>query len=708
MKKVININFQGSVVPIEETSFELLKRYTDSLRSYFANEEGRDEIINDIESRIAELFQQRLKAGATCITDDDVNAIITNMGRPQDFADADGDSGPKERSSTESESTYQQAPLFTASKKLYRDENNKILGGVCSGIAAYFNIEPIIVRLVFIFSGIGFIAYILMWALVPSSISLSNGARKRLYRNPDNKIIAGVCSGIASFFNINVWIPRILFLIPFVSIFFRWGHFGPWDIPRFFSFTFSPGTFLLYVILWLVIPEASTTSEKLEMKGEKVDLESIKNSVVEEMKGVRERVSKMGKEAKDFAKEKSSMVGSEFAPMAHRTRRGLGDVIVTLLKIFLFFILIVFGFAAFGVAIAATGLFPLKDYILREGWQNALAWGTLFFFIYVPVIGIITWIIRRIAKIKSNSRLMRSGFIILWIVGWVCFISLLASVSRDFKSLNTVNEEPIALINPGVHRLEVSNPGSIHYNRFRFEPFSSMDDDTAFVNNVSVRIIKSKNDSFQVTLTKFARGRTRRYADTLASLIKYNIEQRDSVLYLDRGIAITENDKFRNQHVVITIAVPLGKVIKINRNFSWGNWENFEGPWSDRDDNYSWEDEEYSWYAVRGQDLVMHEDGLYTMEGVPADRSLRREYLNKKIKEGLPNENDPGSYRYDMPKKQLDSLIEIKRIQLEKQKDSLRKAKELIDIRLQKLESDEPREEAYSVPPMQHNFLVQI
>ncbi len=91
MKKVININFQGAIVPIEETSYELLKQYIESLRNYFANEEGRDEIINDIESRISELFQERLKKGSTCITDDDVNAIINNMGRPQDFEEADAD-----------------------------------------------------------------------------------------------------------------------------------------------------------------------------------------------------------------------------------------------------------------------------------------------------------------------------------------------------------------------------------------------------------------------------------------------------------------------------------------------------------------------------------------------------------------------------------------------------------------------------------------
>ncbi len=312
MKKVININFQGSVVPIEETSYELLKRYTESLRNYFANEEGRDEIINDIESRISELFQVKLKNGSTCITDDDVNVIIKNIGRPEDFEEAEG--GEK-KTTDEKEAIggkFQYARFGEKGKRLYRDENHKILGGVCSGIAAYLGIDPVIVRVLFIVSGIGFLAYILLWIFVPGSNMLVNGVRKRLYRNPDQKIIGGVCSGIGSYFNVNSWIPRVFFLIPFISFFFRWGHFGPLTFPNFLSFSFSPGTLIVYIILWLVIPEASTTSEKLEMKGEKVDLNSIKNSVVQEMKGVQERVNKMGQEAGAKAKDKSGEFDRKF------------------------------------------------------------------------------------------------------------------------------------------------------------------------------------------------------------------------------------------------------------------------------------------------------------------------------------------------------------------------------------------------------------
>src|SRR6478736_2366685 len=108
MKKVININFQGRVIPIEETAYEILQKYVESLRKYFANEEGRDEIINDIEGRIAELFSDRLKKGATCITEDDVNAVIRSIGRPEDF-----DEGAKDTTSGAQAKTSQQAPRYT-------------------------------------------------------------------------------------------------------------------------------------------------------------------------------------------------------------------------------------------------------------------------------------------------------------------------------------------------------------------------------------------------------------------------------------------------------------------------------------------------------------------------------------------------------------------------------------------------------------------
>src|SRR5437763_10000113 len=150
MKKVININFQGRVIPIEETAYDILKEYTESLRRFFANEEGRDEIINDIEGRIAELFGETLKKGSTCITDEDVNAIIASMGRPEDFEAEE----TKVQSQLSGENTQERSYSYqrtesTPRGRLYRDESDKLLGGVCAGLANYLRMDPTIVRILF-------------------------------------------------------------------------------------------------------------------------------------------------------------------------------------------------------------------------------------------------------------------------------------------------------------------------------------------------------------------------------------------------------------------------------------------------------------------------------------------------------------------------------------------------------------------------------
>ncbi len=217
---------------------------------------------------------------------------------------------------------------------------------------------------------------------------------------------------------------------------------------------------------------------------------------------------------------------------------------------------------------------------------------------------------------------------------------------------------------------------------------------------MNVRVVKSSNDSFQVTVSKFANGRTRRYADTLAALMNYNVFQKDSLLLIDRGVPITEQDKFRNQHIVITIAVPVGKRIKINKKVNRGNRERFQFPWSDDEYDYDWENESFSWYGHQDEELIMQEDGLYTLDGKPVNE--RWEKKNKKrtyIKVGPGNikitvdENDneindndtvdnPG-YRYE---KSIDSLRNIKEKEVQRMKDSLQKKKEELEKKLEKLD----------------------
>jgi phage shock protein PspC (stress-responsive transcriptional regulator) len=315
MKKIININFQGRVIPIEESAYETLKQYVDSLRQYFANEEGRDEIINDIESRIAELFSERLKRGTACIADEDINAVISSIGRPQDFDEQTG-------APADNTNTYQQGPQpnqsyssgsYTTNNagrgRLYRNADDKIIGGVCSGLANYLGIDPVIMRVLFvILFGALFWIYILMWIIVPSQ-SLQTNITKRLYRNADDRVLAGVCGGLSSYFNIDSWIPRLVFALPLIiglisatmnAVWWNWNFpIGP----RIITGSLSSTLFVTYIILWIAVPFASTASEKLEMRGEKVDLNSIRDTVKEDLENFKTKAEKWSHEVKQTAQD---------------------------------------------------------------------------------------------------------------------------------------------------------------------------------------------------------------------------------------------------------------------------------------------------------------------------------------------------------------------------------------------------------------------
>ena len=680
MKKVININFQGRVIPIEETAYEILKQYVDSLRRYFSNEEGRDEIVNDIESRIAELFSETLKKGGTCITDADVNAIIASIGRPEDF---DGEEEKvKERVYEQSNNRY----TYTRGERLFRNENDKVIAGVCGGIASYFGIDPLIVRILFIVFalgfGFGFLVYLVLWIAVPSAASTVIGsARKRLMRDPEDKFIGGVCKGLSYYFGVNVWIPRALFLIPFFTFVFRWNDWGAVHYPNFFSLSFSPAAAIIYIILWLVLPEAKSNSDRLEMKGEKVDLNSIWSNVTNETKGMGDRVKKFSQEAVDLATETGKKFGSqskqfsaEVSQTARRSGRGFGNVIGLLVKIFVYLVVgaVLFAVVAalFGVGVAMFGLLPLKKYLLDGGWQTVFAWGTLLF-IWVPVIAILTGIIRRLAKMKGNSTIFKSAFWSLWLVGLACVIGLIVSLANDFQYRSTANEQNIILSNPKTDKLELNAMRiGIYYERFdwlRLEPFANIDDDTAYVNNLHLRIVKADGDSFEVKMLKMSDGESRQYANELTNRIQYSIYQKDSTLTLSRGIAITENEKFRNQRVYVTVAVPVGKRIIIDGNVA--NWNgNVHFGW--RDDNWNnserWNDDEKEYDWDHDVEYVMTKDNLERIDGkMDNDDSNNDDDYNNKVedfnrkREELMRERDERQKELEEKQKELQKYDSI-------------------------------------------------
>ena len=723
MKKVININFQGRILPIEELAYENLKNYIETLRSYFEKEEGKDEIINDIECRVAELCEDRLKKGAVCITEDDINLIIESIGRPADFEAQDGFEAQSSANNS-SDASYENESYNhwdnIRPKRLYRDEHNKVLGGVCSGIANYFGLEPLLVRILWIFLiGVNILGYLILWIAVPSSsVKEVGGVKKRLFRDIENKVIGGVCAGLSKYFGIKVWIIRILFLIPFIRLVFNFREihlFQFWDAPDFPNFldiTFSPGSVFIYIVLWLVLPEAKTSADKLEMVGEKVDLNSIKNTIQNDMEGFSKRAKTWGNDF--YAKSRSEKRAYREERREERNeqrepKRGffhfIGRVITICIKAFVYFILGIIGIsllaALFGIGVAATAVMPLRKFLLEDGAQTWSVYGALLFFVWVPILGIVAAVIRKLAGYKKANVWVRSSFVALWIVGWILLFYFGSSLGHSFSKHNVPEEQTVSLVNPGVDYLEVTASPKMKYYQdrwFQISPFDAFsDEDTVFVRNLRIRIVQSKTDSFQVKVVKLSNGKTVQNANDLASKINFDLTQQDSLVYLHRGIAINKKDKFRNQHIIMTIAVPVGKRIKItNKGWSQTNvringrgmhTETFDRISSDEDWydewNEPWDNESFSYdrgveykMTTTGLEKIKRdddaEDQLNNDDQDPDEMEQRLEEL-KKEREALEK---------NLEKNREEKLKELEKIDkaLEKQKKDINKSTQKIAV----------------------------
>src|SRR5262249_50570617 len=160
-----------------------------------------------------ELMSEKIRKGQDAITETDVDEIIGAMGRPEDFEAEENETISTGTQSQQSGSSDQQSYTRTKRQRLYRDSSDKILGGVASGLANYLDVDPAVVRiLMFLFvftAGIGILLYLVLWAVLPSK-DLDNYSGKRLFRNPDNKVIAGVAGGVAAYFNIQAWVLRFI------------------------------------------------------------------------------------------------------------------------------------------------------------------------------------------------------------------------------------------------------------------------------------------------------------------------------------------------------------------------------------------------------------------------------------------------------------------------------------------------------------------
>jgi phage shock protein PspC (stress-responsive transcriptional regulator) len=159
MKKTLTINLAGLVFNIDEDAYYRLQDYLENIKTYFSEEKEVDDIMHDIEIRIAELLGEKITPSRQVVTLQDIEEIIKIMGEPHEF----GDPGKEKKR------TYYR----TSTKRVYRDPDNRILGGVCGGLGAYMAIDPIIVRIIFIIIffgfGAGLLIYLILWIIIPEA-----------------------------------------------------------------------------------------------------------------------------------------------------------------------------------------------------------------------------------------------------------------------------------------------------------------------------------------------------------------------------------------------------------------------------------------------------------------------------------------------------------------------------------------------------------
>ena len=659
MKKVININFQGRVVPIEETAFEKLKQYIRSLRQYFAKEDGCEEIINDIENRIGELMDEQLKKGAHCIDDNIVEMIITNMGRIEDFEAQDepeNHNTNQQQDNSRSKYDYNQSNSGYSSKKLYRDENDKMIGGVASGVAHYLNIDPAFIRILFaillIVGGSGVLLYLICWIILPSK-PLQPSVVKRLYRSREERVVAGVCGGLGRYFNISTTTVRVVFAAPFIlSVIAGIGN-NIFNEGFAIAGGFGGGMFVLtYIVLWIAVPEANTRSEKMAMRGEEMNVNNIKNTVLNEIKTVRESAEKVGREVKDSIQQAASDVKASMGNVSedfktnistsgsrisedikyavNRNKSGIGAAIGMTFKAIAFVIMAIVGVSLFilliSLIIGGVNILPFKEFIINSGYQNMLTWGTIIFFFGVPIVGLITWIIRSIANIKTGSRYINLSIFSLWIVGWICAILLLTSVMKDY-SYENVDEIAFELpvTNPDAKDaliVKVANPRNRgNLNFIKIDGLDYIGRDSAGINSIRVNVLKSADTNYHVSYKRFSSGFDADDAYNRLLKIDFKAEQVNNILYLPSSFAVSKNEKWRGQSVMVVIEVPIGKKIKINNSVSRYNdfgldYNDHSKIWNLRtdainDENKSW------WYGYNyryDREYIMTDKGLVSLD----------------------------------------------------------------------------------------------
>ncbi len=546
MKKNISINISGIIFHIEEDGYEILRKYLDSINRYFSSFEDNSEILADIESRIAEILLSKLSEGKQVVTAEDVNSLMATMGSVNDFkaAEEDTNGGASGSSSRDERRESKAAGEPIANKKFFRDNRRKILGGVCSGLAHYFSIDPVWIRLLFALSAFAtygglVLAYIALWIIVPPSDTLEDeSSTKKMFRDTDNRIIGGVASGVAAFLGLDSTVVRVIFIG--LSIF---GGVG----------------IVVYIIMWIALPEARTITEKIEMSGERVTLSNIESSV------------KRGLGDKDGAQE------SVFAKIILFPFRLLAMIIDALGKVLgpVFLLVVDIFRIAFGVCFTLTGALMIFALVLSfgvllgffalpsEGFLNS--WYITApdfpvdamrhsFPVWTVVTAFVAALIPALLLSLLGASIIAKRIVFNSYVGWSLFVVFFLAVGA---LTFTVPQMIYAFKEDGEFKVEktftITGTPVLRLNEVGLDDYH--------VTDLTIR--RSEGNEIKLVERFEAQGVNRKVAGENAQMVEYQVVQNDSVIVFDSNISFKKDAKFRAQRLDMELYLPVNRPVII-------------------------------------------------------------------------------------------------------------------------------------------------
>ena len=541
MKKNISINISGIIFHIEEDGYETLKNYLDSINNYFATYDDSKEIISDIESRIAEIFLSKLTNGKQVITAEDVAALTATMGSIQDFEaieEPDDHAQTKERK--------RKRRTDTGPKKLYRDLKRKLLGGVAAGIANYFNMDPLWIRLILVIgvvgldsflwgaaSGFFLIGYIVCWIIVPGADKLEEDQDiKKLFRNPDDRVLGGVASGVAAYFGAEVTLVRLLFVI---SIFF--------------------GGVIIYIILWIITPEAKSITDKVQMQGEPVTLSNIESNIKESLNVAADEEENLLVKVLLFPFRLISALvtgaGKALGPFLLflvEAIRVIAGIVIVLIGVAVVFALVITIGVVLGMWAGAdfggtvNGL-PIE--LIRESFPLA---GTIAVFIalFIPFLALSLLGVMIIAKRKIMNTTIGWSLFAIWMVSLLAVGLTVPRVVNDFKREDTHRVTEYYDVQGKVAVFEMSEVGMDDYQE------------------THLRLLGYDGENLKLIQKFEARGSTRQDAIKNAQMVTYGVVQEDSILTFDSNIQFKPDAEFRVQSLDMELYIPYEQQFKMS------------------------------------------------------------------------------------------------------------------------------------------------